>query len=377
MDSPASVVLTGVATRGADSPRPVSSGRFVDEPSVHVDLGEVDALELQQAHVLLDAAIQREPDGPGPREHRVVLDRRLVLHVVRTDRRVALDDAQPGAVVVARPVEPRQVVESGHLDHQGVAVPAAVGPAHPEIDRRRHRAADGDRPVRVGELVGDDDAVGALDDLERERHVGGARHPRHVALRLRIADGGDVVVIDGQAVAGVLVPLGQRLRPVGYLAPHDHALAGRLRAPHAEQLGKRSRLGAVVFQVPVGGDERLPDPGQVGIGGAGQTRRPVQGTLSGSRQNRQPEDHDHRGDRHCHRDPPRPPAATDHPVTVGHRVRPPPRASGVVAPMLRPRRAGRNRTSTERTLAAARATVHRWERAGRHFGVTSSTAHGA
>ena len=49
---------------------------------------------------------------------------------------VALGDLQLIGVMVARAIEPGLIVVAGHLDHQRVAVPLAIGPAHPAVHRR-------------------------------------------------------------------------------------------------------------------------------------------------------------------------------------------------------------------------------------------------
>ena len=49
--------------------------------------------------------------------------------------RVALDDVQRVAVIIARAIEPGLIVETGHVDDQRVAFPAAVRPSHPGVDR--------------------------------------------------------------------------------------------------------------------------------------------------------------------------------------------------------------------------------------------------
>ena len=224
--------------------------------------------------------------------------------MIGADRRVALHDAEPRAVVVAGPVQPRQVVEAGDLDHEGVTLPAAVRPAHPGVDGGLGGGPDGDGPVRARELIGDDDPVRALEDLERVGQVGGARHAGVVALGFGIADRVDVVVVDGQPPLEVRLPAGQGLGPVGDLAALDDARPRGLGAPHAQQAVERPRLRAVGLQVPVGRGEGLPDAVQIGI------RRPRQpGShvafrgLAGRRPRQEPE-HRADGDQHrCGRTP--------------------------------------------------------------------------
>src|SRR5215471_7632192 len=59
------------------------------------------AFVFEQLNVLLDAAIEREADLPRPRVDVWILDRRLVHHVIRADRGIALDDVEFVAVIVA------------------------------------------------------------------------------------------------------------------------------------------------------------------------------------------------------------------------------------------------------------------------------------
>ena len=59
--------------------------------------------------------------------------------------------------------------------------------AHPGVVRRLRYPVEMNGARGVGELVGDVDFVGALRDLERERHVHGARGAGQIAFQLRIA----------------------------------------------------------------------------------------------------------------------------------------------------------------------------------------------
>ena len=198
--------------------------------------------------------------------------------MIGAHRRVALRHFHLGAVVVACPVEPGRIQLAGDLNHQGVAFPAAVGPAHPGIDRRWPRVFHVDVTHRAGVLVGNEDGIGALKNLQRLRHVGGPRHARQVALHLRIP-------ID--PVGLVLLLLGQGLRLVGYLAAFNHAHARRHRPYRAkvERFRRRQRsmrpfallqggAGHVQLDVVVGFIERLPDTVQVWMNAIRSPRRP-------------------------------------------------------------------------------------------------------
>ena len=79
---------------------------FLTEVPVHQLLRELDALVFQELRVLLEPAVERHAHLPRTREHVRILDRRLVLDHVRRERRVALDDVQRVAVIVAGAVEP-------------------------------------------------------------------------------------------------------------------------------------------------------------------------------------------------------------------------------------------------------------------------------
>ena len=98
--------------------------------------------------------------------------------------------------------------------------------------------------------------------------VGRARHARHVALHLGIAERVPrlgITDIDAQAVREVGLLLLERFRLVGNLSTFDDALARRAGAVGSGQLGMRTGLGLVILEIPVRRDERLPDAVQVGV----------------------------------------------------------------------------------------------------------------
>ena len=159
--------------------------------------------------------------------------------------------------------------------------------AHPRVDLRRTRVLQVDVAHRAGVLVGDEERRLALEDLEGERHVGGARHARQVALDLRVA---------GQPLRLVLVLLLAGLGQVGNLAADHDADARRHGADRAEGdhfLGRhrhhrpgthrQRRTGGVRFEVPVGGVQGLPDPVQIGLAVGGARHRGA-GRLARDRQ---------------------------------------------------------------------------------------------
>src|SRR5712691_7915905 len=69
-----------------------------------------------------------------------------------------------------------------------------------------------------------------------------------------------------RAVLKVLFLFRKGLRPVGnFTAPLDDALPGRPGAIGCVDFGVRSRLRLMILQVPIRGDERLPDTIEVGM----------------------------------------------------------------------------------------------------------------
>src|ERR1700680_2307049 len=78
--------------------------RILSPLPVQQFLDELDALELHQPRVSLDAPIQRHADLPRPSEGVRVPDRRLVDEMIWRDTRVALGDLHLRAGEVARPI---------------------------------------------------------------------------------------------------------------------------------------------------------------------------------------------------------------------------------------------------------------------------------
>src|SRR2546427_12572681 len=219
-------------------------------------LREFDALVLEKLDLRLQPAVERHTDRPGPDERLRVLDPRLVIEVVSAGRRgVALGDRERVTVMIAGSIKPGQIVEAVHLDHKRVAVPLAVRPPHPAVHRRLCVVDHVDGAIGAGVLVHEEDVVHSLDDLERVRHVGRPRQPRHVALGFRIRLGPSRLV---------LLPLLQAVRRVRDRAVvvDDHALSRRNRE-HGAELPERGRRGGVILEVPVGGVDGLPDAIQV------------------------------------------------------------------------------------------------------------------
>src|SRR5690606_41900456 len=73
---------------------PTSLFPYLLEVAIEQLFGELDACELEVLCMLLESAVKRHPDRPRSRERLRVLDRRFVVDVVRTRRRVALDRSE-------------------------------------------------------------------------------------------------------------------------------------------------------------------------------------------------------------------------------------------------------------------------------------------
>src|SRR5947208_16370948 len=104
--------------------------------------------------------------------------------------------------------------------------------------------------------------------MKRIRYGGDARHAGHVALKFRIADGVPRLVaadVNGAALLEVRLLLCERPRLIRNLAALDDALAGRSGAVHAVEFRMQAWLRVVILQIPVRGDERLPDAAEVGM----------------------------------------------------------------------------------------------------------------
>src|SRR5262245_28490147 len=99
------------------------SGDALAQMTVDTLLDVRDAVERDELRVLLHAAINRQADLPGPREHVRVFNRRVVLEMLRARRGDALDHMQRVAVEVAGAVEPREIVEASGVDDQRLALP--------------------------------------------------------------------------------------------------------------------------------------------------------------------------------------------------------------------------------------------------------------
>src|SRR3954447_19036157 len=86
--------------------------RLLAVGAVEQFLDELDALEVHQLRVLLEAAVQRHADPPRPRERLGIGHRRFVADDVGRGPRVALGDLELIAVEIAGAIEPGAVVEA-------------------------------------------------------------------------------------------------------------------------------------------------------------------------------------------------------------------------------------------------------------------------
>ena len=111
-------------------------------------------------------------------------------------------------------------------------------------------------------LVHEENVLLPLHDLEWVGHVGRARNARHVALRLGIRLG---------PAGHVLLSLLERCGEIRNRAAFDHALARRDRRDGAELPELIEAGRGVVFEIPVGVAERLPDAVEIRL--AGNRRR--------------------------------------------------------------------------------------------------------
>ena len=152
--------------------------------------------------------------------------------------------------------------------------------AHPRIDRRRTGILQVDVARRARVFIRDEDGLRALEDLERIRHVGRARHAGQIALDLGIRR---------QPVLLVLFLLREASGLYGISSPSTTPMPGRHRADRAERQdrGRRHRpvrtraqrqrrTRHVHLNVPVGLVIRLPDAVQIRMA-VRRSRRPVGG----------------------------------------------------------------------------------------------------
>src|SRR6266850_7377938 len=134
-----------------------------------------------------------------------------------------------------------------------------------------------DAPPRVIELVGHGDQLGVLNDLERERHVGGAGNTGQIA--------GGLARIIRVATLKVFPFLRERGGLIWNFAAFDYALS---------RVHPQGTI--VILEIPCGGAQHLPDTAEVGLA-VRRTRnascRPLR--PGGERQKESPKRKRHRG----------------------------------------------------------------------------------
>ncbi len=174
--------------------------------------------------------------------------------MIRSGRRVALDQVQRIAVEIARAIEPGLLVEIDDVDDEGVAFPVATRIAHPPVDMTlgmffvHVRVAN-----RVDVLVKKGHLIPALHDLKRVRHVRDARNAGQVTLGFGVGR---------LAVLVVLLLLQQRRGRVRDFVALNHTFASGNTKPRA-----------VVLNIPCGGVDDLPDALDVRLAVGGFRRR--------------------------------------------------------------------------------------------------------
>ena len=119
-----------------------------------------------------------------------ILNRGFVPQVVGRACRVALDHPSLIGKVISRPIEPdRRAAEVLGFDDERVSLPSADGLSHPRrnVEQIGKGLIQVNHSNRAGVFVPYEHFVLRLNELKRERHVGGARHAPLKALGLRIA----------------------------------------------------------------------------------------------------------------------------------------------------------------------------------------------
>src|SRR5262245_7139401 len=170
-----------------------------------------------------------------------------------------LDNMQGVTVKVAGSVEPSLVVEAGGVDDQRLSLPTAVGPAHPAVGGRFRLIVQVDGADCGGILMNDHDVLCALNDLERLRHICGARNTRQVTLDLGI---------ESETIFEVLLLLCGCFGQVWNRTSLDDTET-RSNGIGSAQRKNSTRRRRVAFDVPVGFVQSLPNAAQVGFAVSG------------------------------------------------------------------------------------------------------------
>ena len=171
-------------------------------------------------------------------------------------------------MIVPCSIEPRVVVEPGHVNDQRIALPVAIRPPHPGIGGRLPMRIHVDGAGSSLVLIDDQYFAGSLENLKWKRHVVGARHARPITLEFRLATVIALRIVGdlhGHPLFKVLLLFRQRFRAVRNYTAFDNTLPSGSCAPCAQKFGMRSRLSPMRLKVPICRSERLPNPVQVGF----------------------------------------------------------------------------------------------------------------
>src|SRR5436190_5603048 len=170
---------------------------------------------------------------------------------------------------VAGPVEPCLIVLTGDVDHERIAFPVPIRPAHPTLGGSLCRSLHVDDANSARVLVRNHDHVLRLDDLEGIREIGGARHTRQVTFHLWVQH---------HPAGLVLFLFGRRLWKIWDLIALDNTQPRRC-CEYRSERGHRPRPSRVPLEIPIRGVEGLPDAVQVWFA-ARSPRRPVGWSLT-------------------------------------------------------------------------------------------------
>ena len=124
----------------------------------------------------------------------------------------------------------------------------SVRRSHPRIYLRLARLAHIDDAIRSRVFIRDGNVFIGLDDLKRERHVGRARHARHITFHFRI---------QLPAICKVFLLFGRRFGLIRNLTALHDALAAGHRSDGAK-LEEWPGLRDVIPDIPVRRPQCLP-----------------------------------------------------------------------------------------------------------------------
>src|SRR5438034_5605657 len=232
------------------------------------------AAVFEKLRVGFQATVERHRDFPWARKDFRILDRHLVMYGVTRNRREAFNQMQGVAVKVAGPVEPVLAVETGHVDDQCIAFPAADRMTHVGIVGWALDLIEVDRASGAGKGEGHLNLVRSLHNLEGVGHVHGAWNARQIALQLRVPVNPvlRVLFFDRRrfgCVRDLTIALHHtdRSRNAAGCAQCEHwcrrdlDVIIRVHAP----LRDRCRTRFVRLQIPMGFVKSLPDSAEIGF----------------------------------------------------------------------------------------------------------------